>query len=229
MDEITLRKLMSGVSADELKRENQPKSPELEAARQEVENLDKTIKKALDVSLPSDFEARLLAIPDDESIVKPSVPKNQKPIIYSLAASVVLAVLVLLLQPRHDQNFAVSAFDHASHVHPLSSPISYNTVNQQLEAFGAKLEGNIGQVVFVKPCRLKNQSIMHLILQVNDAPVSVYLLPEQSNELLSASQDGKLIGLPMQNQSRQVYLVGEDQANLQQAKQKLKEKLSFQI
>ena len=70
---------------------------------------------------------------------------------------------------------------------------------------------------------------MHLIVQVNDAPVSVYLLPEQSNELLSSSQDGKLIGLSMQNQSRQVYLVGEDQANLQQAKQKLKDKLSFQI
>ena len=95
-----------------------------------------------------------------------------KPLVFSLAASVLLSVSFLLFQkPTVASPFIQQALAHSHHPYRSVIPLPLQQVNAQLASKSMSLSEAIGKVYFAKRCVLDNIETIHLVLIENGSPV----------------------------------------------------------
>lgn len=105
---------------------------------------------------------------------------------FSAAASLLLAITISmgsLFNEHHErgnmslaQNVIHHIEEEANHLHEpsLASPGRINTV---LARFGAELVGDPGEVHFAAECVMRKRTGVHLVLQGDQGPVTVFFMP----------------------------------------------------
>jgi len=87
------------------------------------------------------------------------------------------------------QNVLFHINDEARHLHE-PGPVSTQRVHAVLARFGAELGGDIGQIRFVAECVMRNRTGVHLIINGQQGPVTVFLMPgEQIPAVMPVASD----------------------------------------
>ncbi|RMG34723.1 MAG: DUF3379 family protein [Gammaproteobacteria bacterium] len=115
--------------------------------------------------------------------------ERRRPFWLAAAASVMLAVTLGLvsLYERHierghmalAQSVVYHIVDEAKHLH-TPGPAAPQRVREVFARFGAQLAGDIGQINFAAECLMRNRTGIHLVLQGEQGPVTVFLMPGET-------------------------------------------------
>ena len=122
---------------------------------------------------------------------------------FGAAASVLLVVGVSMFslfsahyQREHmplAQNVLYHINDEARHLHE-PGPVSTQRVHAVLARFGAELGGDIGQIRFVAECVMRNRTGVHLIINGQLGPVTVFLMPGEQIPAVMPVESDRLQG-----------------------------------
>lgn len=224
MNELTFRRILAG-QKETKPTANDAEEADVKALEDEVCLLDELISNALEVEQPDTLQQQLLDIPNQVS----KSSRAPMAVIMSLAASVVLAVSVLLFTPQTPSNFINEALAHSAHQHQFGAPITLAALNQQLVNENVSLTDTIGHVYFAKTCELANKTMMHIAIMKNGQPISVYILPKHSRFQLTSITKDKQFATPLQKDNRAFYIVGDSKDNVTDIKQSMDKYLNIII
>lgn len=149
-----------------------------------------------------------------------------------IAAGVLLVTGLagMLLLPRHpaplEQTVLQHVHDELDHLagqHAVS-PVQ---LRQLLAAHGVRLENGLGPVRYAGACRIRESEGVHLVVDVNDKPVTVLLMPDESLAERRTFRDERFSGVALPVTNGSMAIIGDDPVAVQQVEQRLREALHF--
>lgn len=228
MDELSLRRALYTDPQrlnPELTTEVQS-DPQLQQLHTDLLQLDADLQQSMLVSVPSDLQQRLLAIPTAE-------PAPQlKPRRWLVAASVtLLALSVWWWQVPSASHVGEQALAHVYHEPAAlvaTTAVPPSELNALLDDLHASWRNSQVQVTYARHCHFDGVTSLHLVVKVDGEPVTLFVLPSQHS--LQASPrfaDQRFVGESLQMAGRDIVLVAENAAILPKAQQMLMESIQF--
>ena len=149
----------------------------------EMQQFEQSLSKALNVEVPDNLADRVLL---SQSIDFQKVQKRKSRVHLAIAASVAFALGLTFqmvgVTPRHD-SLAEHALAHVhaeiDHLHE-EDEYSREQVNVKLASFGAEMIEQVAPIKFASFCRFGGVKSLHLVLQGDDYPVTVFIVPKNS-------------------------------------------------
>ncbi|KZN30353.1 DUF3379 family protein [Pseudoalteromonas luteoviolacea] len=197
MDDLEFRRRLFADPNDEQLAQEAKGDPEKQRLVDEAQDFDTMLGDAFKVPVPSDLQAKLLAQVEEEP--KPVTSSNVVNIAWyrrfsvpiASAASVMLAVLVYFSSavhaPLHAGEHALEHVYYEESALRLNKEVTLQVVNEKLAMLGGKLEAMPGKVTYATFCNFKGQRSLHLIFQSEHGPMTVFIVPSDSNDY----RDGK--------------------------------------
>ena len=196
------------------------------AHREELRALDRTIGRALAISVP---ELRIPDLPDvDTSSVVPLAAHRRRPaaIWMAAAATIVLAAFVGIRMYGSNVTYPsladeiVAHLDHEPYALRVSDePVDDRRLAKVVPADVAKMNHDAGLITYAQTCVINGKSVPHLVIQGERGPVTILLLPDEAVDdavqLEGESIDGVL--LPVGNGS--IAIIGERNEKLDAIRQ----------
>ncbi|KZN44861.1 DUF3379 family protein [Pseudoalteromonas luteoviolacea] len=197
MDDLEFRRRLFADPNNEQLTQEAKGDPEKQRLVDEAQDFDTMLGDAFKVPVPSDLQAKLLAQVEEE--LKPAMPSKVVNIAWyrrfsvpiASAASVMLAVLVYFSSavhaPLHAGEHALEHVYYEESALRLNKEVTLQVVNEKLAMLGGKLEAMPGKVTYATFCNFKGQRSLHLIFQSEHGPMTVFIVPSDSNDY----RDGK--------------------------------------
>lgn len=200
--------------------------------QQELLQQDKQIKQVLQFEVPEDLAGRLLF---NQQLDAYRQKRQRRRWAYGLAASVALALgmVQLRFEPLHLPTdlggYALAHVYHeASALVGKSSQLPLSQVNALLASFDGKLAGFEQQVRYARFCSFRGVRSLHLILDTQDGPVTVFVLPKDHGwPANQAFADDNFHGQSLMMTKADLVLVAAKDQQLQDIAGKLQQQLSF--
>lgn len=138
---------------------------------------------------------------------------------FGAAASVLLAITISmtsLFNEHHErgsmalvQNVIHHIEDESDHLHD-PGPASRARVSMVLSRFGAKLVGDPGEVRFAAECVMRKRTGVHMVLQGNQGPVTVFFMPGEQVAAVTEVDSERLHGEIIPTDWGVLAVVGEN-------------------
>ncbi|WP_337880716.1 DUF3379 family protein [Rheinheimera sp.] len=205
---------------------------ELRQFHQSVLEQDELVRNALHRTVPLKVQQQLQLLP-----VTLSQPQRKN---YSrgwLALAASLAFLVglglnwatLWYGP---QNLGANSLAHVYHEEPyvkhLTQALSLQDVNIKLADFNAQMQPQGWAVLYANYCHFRGMRSLHLVLQTELGPLTVFVVPKDSKMQFEPEfDDGRYFGRGMMLDDALVVLVAEGERRLQQQQRQLLQQLVF--
>ena len=197
-----------------------------EHARQ-LQNFDRKLSEALRVEVPDGLAARVM--------LKHSLMRRQQPRWLAVAATVLLAIGVggVSWNTLYGKPLEAAVIEHI-HSEPellLSTDQRVSDVRLQnvLHRGGARVNGNIGDVSFAGLCQFRGQLVAHLVLQGENGPITLLLLPNQEVSSPTPINEEGFQGVILPLESGSVAVVGMYGEPLEAVEYRVKESVSWGI
>jgi len=170
-----------------------------QAFRREMQGLNVRIAKAMQLSVPV---LKLPELPeiDTEKVVPLAARRSlSRPIWFAMAASVLFAVVMgarlLGIGITYDSlgEEILAHLDHEPYaLRVTSTPVSDRRLAKAVPTDVADIDHSAGLVTYAQSCKINGKRVPHLVIQGENGPVTILLMPEQP---VSASQtlDGENI------------------------------------
>ncbi|MDK2595303.1 DUF3379 family protein [Pseudoalteromonas obscura] len=192
MDDLEFRRRLFADPSDEQLIDEAEQDPAKKRLLDEAQDFDVLLSNALNVPVPDDLQAKLLKNVESESetqssdnVVQLSWYKRFTVPIAS-AASVALAVMVyfstVVPTPLYAGEHALEHVYYEESALKLSKEVTLQVVNEKLAMLGGKLESLPGKVTYATFCNFKGQRSLHLIFQSDHGPMTVFIVPSESND-----------------------------------------------
>ena len=183
-------------------------------------------------------EGNVVAFPGKRSESRGS-SMSRWPAFASLAAAVALVAVFVLRPPAEiiDPNgeaLAAEVFDHIEHelgyMSPASVAVDDGMFSAALQPAGVNMTRNDapGIVSYAKNCVIDGESVPHLVVQGENGPVTVLILPHKDLEApVSYSRDGlEGVLLPV-GESGSIAIIGRDAASVDAVREMADSNLRF--
>ena len=163
--------------------------------QQEMQALDKQIADALAIKVP---EMRMPDLPpleatEDEATdnvvsLKPKQkPSFSMPSWIGMAAALALAAIVTFqyLPDNNisDDDLVVQILEHMDHepwaMEVTNVSVTEDRLDQVFDESGGTMEGELGLVTYAESCIINGRRIPHLVIQGENGPVTMLMLPEE--------------------------------------------------
>jgi hypothetical protein len=197
----------------------------------ELKKLDNKIQQASQVKVPDDLAHKLILRQSMETHRK---GKQRNRIHLALAASIafVFGISFTMWQQQSHISLGEHALAHVYHegAYALEAQedISLQQINAKLARFGGELSEDIGQIFYANFCDFENIQSLHLVMQGEQGRVSVFVIPHSDKYSSDRNfSDGKLKGDSVDFSLVSLMIVGEQGQDVEQLKDKLKQKLQF--
>ena len=235
MDELELRRRLYAdphTSDDEInKLLNQ--DPDAKAFSDELKALDHEIDNALAVPIPDGLEQRLVL---NQSMHAFQSQKRKTRIHLALAASIAFTFGVSLtyLNIGAPLNLEQHALAHVYHepkaLTNASNFFSLEEVNAKLARFDANFKELPGRVSYLTFCDFKGQKSLHLVMQTEQGPITLFVVPSKNKYLAeSYFSDNEFDGTTYQGHNANLILLGEKGKSLAPVGDKVKDTLNWRI
>lgn len=183
---------------------------------EEMQDFDDALNKALQVNVPEGLSDRIIANQQAELatnvVTLPWYKRFHKP--FATAASVSLAVGIYFLSSTSTSLYAGEhALKHVYHEQSsltLTEEVSLQVVNEKLAMFGAQFNSLPGKVTYATFCNFKGQKSLHIVVQSEDGPVTVFFVPKDGNSFINLREefsDERFKGLIKANNQANTILV----------------------
>lgn len=191
--------------------------------RDEMQALEKRIAAALEIEVPELQMPELPPIVDGEdgnNVVSLPVRGHRRgnaPMIVGLAASVAVAALLGVLFFGNDATYPsleaeiIAHMDHERHaLRVTDQAVSERRLAGVVRDDVSELDGNIGLISYARTCVINGKEIPHLVIQGEDGPVTVLLLPDEEIDDDAVPFEGEGIeGVILRVGSGSVAIIGE--------------------
>jgi len=197
MDDLEFRRRLFADPNDEKLALEAKNDPEKQRLVDEAQDFDAMLGDAFNVPVPGDLQAKLIAQVKEEPEAKSAANVvniawyRRFSVPMASAASVMLAVLVYFSSavhaPLHAGEHALEHVYYEESALRLDKEVTLQVVNEKLAMLGGKLESMPGKVTYATFCNFKGQRSLHLIFQSDHGPMTVFIVPSDSNDY----RDGK--------------------------------------
>ena len=153
----------------------------------ELQALDLKIAKALQIDVP---ELRMPELPDIDTEKVATLPvrkRAMKPVWFAVAASVVLATSISLKNSsmfRSYDSLAEEVLAHLDHepgaVRNVDVAVSDERLARAVPASLATYERGTSLITYAQPCVINGKDVPHLVIQGQNGPVTILLMPEEN-------------------------------------------------
>ena len=153
----------------------------------ELQALDLKIAKALQIDVP---ELRMPELPDIDTEKVAALPvrkRAMKPVWFAVAASVVLATSISLKNSsmfRSYDSLAEEVLAHLDHepgaVRNVDVAVTDERLARAVPASLATYERGTSLITYAQPCVINGKDVPHLVIQGQNGPVTILLMPEEN-------------------------------------------------
>ncbi|MBQ4809973.1 DUF3379 family protein [Pseudoalteromonas luteoviolacea] len=191
MDDLEFRRRLFADPNDEQLVREAKSDPEKQRLVDEAQDFDAMLGDAFNVPVPDGLQAKLLAqvkeTPAESSAKVVNIAWYRRfSVPIASAASVMLAVLVYFSSavhaPLHAGEHALEHVYYEESALRLNKEVTLQVVNEKLAMLGGKLEAMPGKVTYATFCNFKGQRSLHLIFQSEHGPMTVFIVPSDSND-----------------------------------------------
>lgn len=199
----------------------------------DVHTLDATLKRAMQVSVPP------LSLPElpelDQSNVTTLATRRPRPVWFAAAAALVLAVFLggrALLVPADYASLEDEIIAHMSH-EPYSRQITDRAVSKSrlqrvVPQSMANLSEETGLITYAQSCEINGHSVPHLVIQGENGPVTVILMPNETVDRASTLEGNGFTGVLLPVGRGSIAILGEqDPEALERIKKRLTNSVSW--
>lgn len=229
MDELEFRRraYANPKDQDEAFIQAKGEAPEREQFLQDLNHLDARLAKAMNVDVPEGLADKLLL---NQQLSSHRGQKKTVSFIMAMAASVAMVLGVgyatWRMAPIELSEHAIAHVLHEPGALSAQGDISFSQVNAQLaslKGFNDKgFASQPGQIFFSTYCDFQGVRSLHLVMQGENGKVTLFIVPtEERMALESQFADNHFQGLGFSRGDAFLLLVGENQQDLQFAKQEL--------
>ncbi|MCP3851592.1 MAG: DUF3379 domain-containing protein [Gammaproteobacteria bacterium] len=240
MDDLEFRK-SAIIDPDNQDPEFLKKAHQNQSNRQFIEKqkaFGQQIKSAFEVETPDNLSERIIL---NQQLSEHKQLNNQKRQTLwrnwlggSLAASIMLAFSLSLILPNV-QNDSVLAQNIITHVHTdthalnVRMNIPKTQIDTMLASYGGKLNGPIGQVIFLGHCIIGGKTGVHMVLDTVHGVVTVMLLPTQTVSETLDLNDSQLSGILYSSQKGSIAITAQNKEAIEQTRQNIDQNLNWII
>ncbi|QUI61267.1 DUF3379 family protein [Pseudoalteromonas sp. A22] len=185
MDELEFRRRLVADPHDEEVKKQAEQQPELQALVEEMQAFDDFLGKSLDIDVPEGLADKIIAKQkeletEEHKVVKMSwFRRATAP--FAIAASVFFAAVVFYFggfgHPVDTGEHALAHVYYEENALQKQESVSLQTVNEKLAMFGGKFDNLPGKVVYATFCNFKGQKSLHLVMQSEFGPLTVFVVP----------------------------------------------------
>jgi len=202
--------------------------PDCQAYRREMLELDEKIKRALSINVPEIKTPELEAV-DTSNVVSLQRRRKLVTIWYAAAATVIVAAMVVLNQTPHSGGQYASLDEevlaHVKHEPgafiPSNQKVGDDLLHQVVPANIAELDHSAGLITYAETCPINGNDVPHLIIQGQQGPITILLLPnEKITEAIPLDdEDSHGILLPVGDGS--IAIVGSRDEKLEEVQKQI--------
>jgi len=159
---------------------------ECRAYQREMLALNAKIAKAMQLDVP---ELKMPELPEIETGTVAVLPARKRwlnPMLFAVAATVVLATSISLRVSGVFQSYGSLAEEVLAHMdhepaalRVTDEPISDTRLARAVPAKFAILDRNASLITYAQPCKIRGKDVPHLIIQGQHGPVTILLMPEE--------------------------------------------------
>lgn len=209
--------------------------PKKQKLAHELEQLDESIKSALEIPVPDDLCDKLIL---RQSMASHRQQTRRKRIHLALAASFALTVgfTFSYFQFSHAYDSVGDyAFAHVNHEAKYFSndsvaDISLTKLNSKMASFNGQFSEQLGELMMADFCRFDGMQSLHLVLRGEKSPVNIFVIPKNEHLTFEKSFDSKLLqGQSQQYKHGNIIIVGDRSEKLDKWFNKVNENLTWSI
>ena len=183
--------------------------------------LEATIKAALEVEVPELVMPELPEIDTDKVVSLDSRRRFGAPTWFAMAASLALVAIVAVQmfgsQPQFDSlgDEIVAHLDHEPHaLRVTDKAVSDERLGKVVPANIANLDHSGGLITYARSCEINGKKVPHLVIQGENGPVTVLLLPDERIESAETLQGEGINGVLIPVGNGSIAIIGEKGENL---------------
>ncbi|MCL2915352.1 DUF3379 domain-containing protein [Shewanella corallii] len=202
-------------------------TPERQQFLKDLNKLDAKLEQAMSLDVPDDLADKLLL---NQQLSNHRQQKKTVSFMMAMAASVAMVLGVgyatWRMAPIELSEHAIAHVLHEPKALSAHGDISFNQINAQLaslKGFNDKgFSSQPGQIFYSTYCDFQGVRSLHLVMQGENGKVTLFIVPtEERMALESQFADNHFKGLGFSKGDAFLLLVGENQQDLQFARQEL--------
>ena len=195
---------------------------ECRAYQREMLALNAKIAKAMQLDVPELKMPELPAIETNNVTALPARSRWRNPLLFAVAATVVLAVSISLRTSEVFQSYDTLAEEVLAHMdhepaalRVTDKPVSDKRLARAVPAKLAIFERGTSLITYAQPCKINGKDVPHLVIQGEHGPVTILLMPEE--KVAEATPiDGKNIkGIILPVGDGSIAIVGDREEQLE--------------
>jgi hypothetical protein len=192
-----------------------------------MQSLDKLILKALQVDVPQLRMPELPSLDNASNVVRLSPRRLSVPVSLGLAASIVLATVLVIrsLVPGADypslESEILAHLDHEPHAAALTTEAAAGWRVDTVVGPSAQVDSAAGLITYARTCVIDGHSVPHLVLQGENGPVTLILLPDEKIDAARPIEGESVSGVILPVGSGSIAIIGERDAPLDEIQQRV--------
>ena len=237
MDDILFRHTAVATPNDKSEAflQRQEVSEQDKALVKEAKQFDAKLQSLLKVDVPEDLSNKIL-LEQSFAVEHERVLNNRWHVAIAASVAFIIGISLPLLN-----NLKVSPADIGQvalqHVQDeyyftekLNERASIAMVNAKLATYGAQLQGDIGEVLYVNYCSFEGTPSLHMIVQGEKGKVTVFVVPEDAQFTETAKFNNQYLkGISEKMGHANVVIVGEKNEPLEKMQQMLENNIVWNI
>ncbi|WP_218354591.1 DUF3379 family protein [Alteromonas lipotrueiana] len=205
--------------------------PDKQAFRDHIRQMNNELKQAAKIPVPEGLAHKLIwqQATDDFNARR----KTQR-WYTALAASIALVIGVMstLWLVQRPPSLETQALAHVTHLNQELPENRYSVnieqVNAKLASFGGRLVSTLGNIQVANFCHLQSVRSLHLILDTEQGPMSVFILPsEKANQAPEQFGNNNFQGTRFDLQRASILVVGDKNADLNPLSERVRKSIRF--
>lgn len=180
-----------------------------------MQSLDKLILQALQVEVPELRVPELPSMDDASNVVRLSPRRFSMPVSLGLAASIVLATVLLvrsLVPVAEFPSLEAEILAHLDH-EPRSRAVTTQAeagwrIDTVIGPY-AQMDSSAGLITYARTCVIDGHSVPHLVLQGEHGPVTLILLPDEKIDAARTIEGESVSGVILPVGDGSIAIIGE--------------------
>lgn len=226
MDELEFRRRLVADPQDEEVAKYASQQPELQAQLEDMRDFDKFLSHSLDIDVPDGLAERIIAkqqlLEEEHDKVTHVSWFRRISAPLAVAASMLVAAVIFyyggLAHPTDTAEHALAHVYYEQNALEKQESVPLQTVNEKLAMLGGKFDTLPGKIVYATFCNFKGQKSLHLVMQSEFGPLTVFVVPadqQSTQDQKDNFSDSRFEGLIAHHEKANTILVANRGAPLE--------------